>query len=532
MAVDFERGCICSLKTNGKERVFAKTPLFKLRLRKKDGSVLHFVAFDAKNVKVCGGVAVYSGFECAENVSVKVELKDEKDEARWYIGIDSTGDMCAEWVDFPNICIPPLKENTESGDGSEILFPYNEGAIVSDIRCREESPFPHRDPEYPSLGSYAVFPNMVSSQMLGAMWGDSGLYIGAHDPARGVKGIDFYEQSGGVTMQIRHFCGVDFGESYAPEYPVVFAAFDGAWESAAEIYRKWFESSLPPKVKRIAENRSLPSWYEDSPLIVSYPVRGLWDADEMTPNALYPYTNALPLLREIKDKVKNRLLVLLMHWEGTAPWAPPYVWPPYGGEENFAEFADALHKDGDLIGVYCSGFGYTKKSNLVNDYDCNEKYESEELWRGMCAGPDGEVAISKICTAQRSGYDICPASSVGERILFEAYSPLFKSGIDYAQILDQNHGGGQYFCYSREHGHPPVPGAWMTESMQKMLSSWNSAAPNMLFGCESAAAEPFIGNLLFSDNRFELNWRLGEPIPLYSYIYHEYLCRNNSNLIL
>ena len=45
----------------------------------------------------------------------------------------------------------------------------------------------------------------------------------------------------------------------------------------------------------------------------------------------------------------------------------------------------------------------------------------------------------------------------------------------------------------------------------------------MLLGCESAAAEPFIGNLCFSDNRFELNYHIGVAVPLYSYIYHEYL---------
>jgi hypothetical protein len=141
----------------------------------------------------------------------------------------------------------------------------------------------------------------------------------------------------------------------------------------------------------------------------------------------------------------------------------------------------------------------------------------------MCTGYDQKVAISNICTGQRKGYDICPASTRGAEILEEAYRPLFESGIDYAQILDQNHGGGQYFCHSRRHGHPAAPGAWMTRNMQKMLGKWNQMAPQMLFGCESAAAEPFIGNICFSDNRFELNYRIGVPVPLYSFLYHEYL---------
>jgi hypothetical protein len=59
--------------------------------------------------------------------------------------------------------------------------------------------------------------------------------------------------------------------------------------------------------------------------------------------------------------------------------------------------------------------------------------------------------------------------------------------------------------------------------MQELLNDWNKQAPNMLFGCESAAAEPFIGNLLMSDNRFELNYPYGTPVPPYAYIYHEYV---------
>jgi hypothetical protein len=68
-----------------------------------------------------------------------------------------------------------------------------------------------------------------------------------------------------------------------------------------------------------------------------------------------------------------------------------------------------------------------------------------------------------------------------------------------------------------------MPGEWMTENMQKLLSDWNKRAPHMLFGCESAASEPFIGNMLMSDNRFELNYPYGTPIPVYAYIYHEYV---------
>ena len=522
IAVDLQRGLITSLLVNGAERLTAQTPIFRICLRGKDGSTVTVTPDDAKTCIEKQDGALYTDFSSL-GLSVRITLKEENGEAAWRIEATPSEDFFTEWVDFAPITVPALEANNQNGDGGRILFPFNEGALISDINCRAESAFFYTEPQYPSEGSFAVFPNMVFAQMLAYLWHDVGLYIGAHDKKRGIKDVNFHRAEGGVTMRFRLFCGTDFGETFAPDYPIVFAVTAGNWEAAAERYRTWFESNLPANVKKIAENEALPEWYEDSPLIVSYPVRGVHDMDEMKPNSLFPYTNALPLLDEIKKAVDSRLLVLLMHWEGTAPWAPPFVWPPYGGEEKFNEFLQKLHAQGDLLGVYCSGFGYTIQSNLIAEYNNEAEYEARAYEKGMCAGPDGKVSISKICTGQRSGYDICPASEVGKALLEEAYTPLLESDVDYVQILDQNHGGGQYFCYSREHGHAPGPGDWMTLNMQSMLSDWNRIAGKTLLGCESAAAEPFIGNLLYSDNRFELNYQIGVPVPLYAYMYHEYI---------
>lgn len=519
LSVDFDKGLITSFSIMKKERLVAHAPVFCLQLRESNGDTVILRPCDAKRRVIETDGALYTDFTGVD-ASVFVGLRERGGEAEWRISISLGSDRYfAEWVDFPTLTLPKLVE----GCGNKILFPYNEGALITDSDLRDGSWLCHREATYPSMGCYSIFPNMLCSQMISYIFEDAGIYIGAHDERRGVKEIDFVSEGDGLTLRMRIFCGSGFGQSYATDYPIVFSVTDADWESSAERYRSWFESCLPKHLRRTVENEKLPEWYSHSPLVITYPIRGRHDTDEMTPNKLYPYTNALPILRQIKDRCDSRLLVLLMHWEGTAPWAPPYVWPPFGDRENFELFGRKLHESEDLLGVYCSGFGYTLQSKLIPSYVKRDEYIKKELWRAMCAGPDGEVALSNICTEQRSGYDICPASTLGRELLFDAYSPLFESEIDYAQILDQNHGGGQYFCYSKEHGHPPAPGAWMTENMQSMLSGWNDLAKNTLFGCESAAAEPFIQDLSFSDNRFELNYFIGTPVPLYSYIYHEYV---------
>lgn len=530
LTVDPTRGCVTSLTVGDTALLAAESALFRFCIRLPDSTTQEFVSAQGTlcrdEISDSALTLSYNGFPgeaAAVTVTLGLTICDGALQAS--VTAQNAGDNMLEWIEVLPLILPALRGEGGPLD-AEMLYPFNEGAIIDSMQMRESSWLTDHNPQYPSMGCYPIFPNMVFAQMMAYLYKASeqhALYFGAHDPMRGVKGIDFKTAGNGVEMIFRYYCGVDYGNDYDAGFPLVIRSAAGGWEAAAEIYRAWFEDNLPKRLTKIADNDNLPDWYEDNPFVISYPVRGIHDMDiPMNPNALYPYTNGLPIIDEIAEKTDARLLVLLMHWEGTAPWAPPYVWPPFGDPDNFAEYLEALHARGHMLGVYCSGFGYTVNSNLI-DYNCAEAYENDGLEAAMCAAPNGEVWISKICTGQRSGYDICPASELGKSILADAYLPLLTSGVDYAQILDQNHGGGQYFCYSREHGHAPAPGPWMTENMQNVLGEWNDAAGKTLLGCESAAAEPFIGNLLFSDNRFELCYFIGRPIPLYAYIYHEYV---------
>ncbi|MBO5313154.1 MAG: hypothetical protein J6B29_04220 [Clostridia bacterium] len=510
--------CISSLKIKNKERCVGESPIFALRVRDKNGEVVYINSTLSALTEMNEGEITYKGFQNPFSRLTVVVKIDTDEDISWKISIFGVPEEYAvEWVELPKITLPRLIDNDERG--GKLLFPYDEGIILTD-----ETLLPRYEMEFPMSGAYFIFPNMVCSQFMAYLFEDAGLYIGAHDKKRGFKGVDFYPVDNGLSLQIRLYSGVGFGDDFKQDFPIVWKACGENWKDSAEIYRSWFESELPKNVVPIKENKALPKWYETSPLIVTYPVRGTHDMDKMEPNALFPYTNALPILDRIKSDTGCQIMALLMHWEGTAPWAPPYVWPPYGGEELFYEFRDKLHKNGDLLGVYCSGFGYTLRSTLIEEYNCEERIKRENALQGVCHSPQNKPELGITCTPyQRYGYDICPASKRGREILDEAYEPLFKCGADYVQILDQNHGGGQYMCYAREHGHPPMPGEWMTSNMQGLLSDWSAKAENMLFGCESAGAEPFIGSLLMSDNRFELNYPYGMPVPLYAYIYHEYV---------
>ena len=520
--LDLDAGLIASANYKGVQICAKQAPLFVVRLTDKEGKIVDFSATDAKKVEVDKSAtsATYSKF--SEDFSVTIKFQPTNKGVNVRFAVKNNTDKIIEHVEILPLVVKPLVKN---GGIGKMLYPYNEGVLVEDNDLRAPCHLQHVDPEYPSMGSYGVFPNMVQSQFLAYLFEGHGLYVGAHDDVRGLKAIDYYavDEQKNIKIEIRLYSGKGYGEDFSIDYDMVYQFFDGDWFDGADIYKKWFYEHLPAGLKKVKDNKDLPDWYHDFPIILTYPVRGYHDMDEMTPNELFPYINAMPYVDKFAEKTGARIMVLLMHWEGTAPWAPPYVYPPFGGEEEFDKFFYALKEKGHLLGVYCSGFSYTEQSNVLPSYDCKEILKDKETFKAFCTGRDGKVQISKICTGQRSGYDLCIASDKGREILDEAYNPLFEKKLDYVQILDQNHGGGQYFCYSNEHNHPPCVGPWMTTEMQKLLNEWNQKAGKTLLGCESASSEAFLPNLLFSDNRFELNHFIGKAVPLYAYIYHEFL---------
>jgi len=498
-------------------------PIFKVRFRDEQGDEVYFCAdcADEKSAEARDNeiTLCYKKNEGKIAVTIKA-IADETPFVKWQASVES--DLQLEWIEYPRVTVPDTF--SDRGGSSKILWPYNEGALVSNIDARENNEeFVSREPEYPSRGAYAMYPGMVFAPFMAVTSDNGGLYFGAHDKESNTRNVDFFRTEDGIQLKLRVFPGVE-GGNYTTPADTLMGVFDGDWYEAAEIYREWYDKNKPERLLKIKDSENLPEWYFDSPIVLTYCVRGHFDTDVMDPNKLFPYINGMEIVDQMAERFNSRIMVVLMHWEGTAPWAPPYVWPPYGGEAALKEYADALHEKGHILGVYCSGFGWTQTSNVA-DYNMEKFFEENNLKEAMCVSPKGELPLSNICNAQRWGYDMCPAHPFCYETLVKEASAMVNAGIDYAQLLDQNHGGTPYMCYSKEHGHPPVPGKWESDAAIKIMQKIkaNVGESKMMFGCESSAAEVFIPELRFSDNRYEINFHFGMPVPLYAYIYHEYL---------
>ncbi len=512
--MDMDRAQLTRIARDGKVLTHGRVPFYGIKLRDRSG----------KSQWIWPEMGAFTGSQddCYryhhEQMDVQLYVRAEEGALRCRLKVQNHTDLLIEQVELASVGVFGKLQDEPGGRGA-IVFPYNEGCLVTDMDKRNWSPFPYMEPEYPSQGKYSVFPNMICAQFLAYLLDGCGIYLGMEDEGRTTKHIDFRSVDESIKLQMRTFCDVDYGCDYAMPFDCVLQTFAGQWQDACEIYRQWFENHLPQGLTTI-EAAKLPQWYGNSPIVVTYPVRGKFDTDIMDPNGLYPYENALPHLKQIAEKTGSQVMTLLMHWEGTAPWAPPYVWPPYGGEAAFGQFVDTVHKNGMLIGLYCSGMGWTQQSALIDTYERRQDFEKLDVAGSVCTDSDGSYR-SEICKAQREGLDLCPARDFTKNTIAAEAKKMADSGVDYIQLFDQNHGGCSYFCYSDKHGHIPAPGKWQQEHTNRLLS--RVTRDGVLFGCESAAAEPFLDKLKFSDNRYELNYYIGLPIPLYSYLYHAYV---------
>ena len=97
-------------------------------------------------------------------------------------------------------------------------------------------------------------------------------------------------------------------------------------------------------------------------------------------------------------------------------------------------------------------------------------------------------------------------------------------GVDFFQILDQNHGGESFVCYARDHHHPPLPGVWQTRAMAKLIETMRRTAAAtgnpLLIGCENVAAAPYVAQMPFNDRRNPLVY--GQEASAVQYLFHEY----------
>ncbi|MGI5869668.1 MAG: DUF6259 domain-containing protein [Kiritimatiellia bacterium] len=431
------------------------------------------------------------------------------------------------WFDGPQIHVSTR---------GRLFWPFCDGVEVSrfDTKTDRSDGFTPLGWAKRVSGLGSLYPAEAQMQFIAHYQDGRGVYFAALDDRHVQKAVNWeLMDADTLRLTLQTFCGEAEDGVYKSGFEYELRPFRGGWMEACELYRDWIRT-LPA----FAGKPDYPDWFEDSPITMIYPVKGEGldhGPEPLFPNRYYPYTNVLAEVEKYSDALDSRLMALVMHWEGTAPWCPPYVWPPFGGEAALAALRDALHAQGHLLGLYCSGTAWTQVSCTDFQYSQEQKFVDEDLGRFMMRGPKGEIE-GVICNhprGQRIGYDMCLAEDWCRRTLIDEALKMARFGIDYCQFFDQNLGGGARLCWSAKHDHPPVPGAWMSDAMrtlqEDMLAEIAAVGSTMTLGCEACAATPFVKTLFFNDSRPGFSRHLGRKVPAMGFVFHEWMCNFSGN---
>jgi hypothetical protein len=117
----------------------------------------------------------------------------------------------------------------------------------------------------------------------------------------------------------------------------------------------------------------------------------------------------------------------------------------------------------------------------------------------------------------RKNYFACVGTEKGRQAIVEMTQRMAAFGSDVIQQFDQ--GPGPFACYASNHGHPLVPGPWMTEGFTQLVKAHAAAArsanPHVALSTEGATPEIYLQSFQTWDGRTS-------TCPLFSFLYHEY----------
>ena len=324
----------------------------------------------------------------------------------------------------------------------------------------------------------------------------------------------------GVTMGLGHFPGTQGPGKTGLSYEVALGTFRGDWHVAAEIYRNW-ATKQPFCSRKLAQRADCPKWLSEPLVGVAFPMRGQgdWDPPAALNPEYAPATNALPYLDKLATAFDSPLLPIVFNWENAGPWVQPEAYPPVGGEAEMQKFMAIAKSKGWHPVLYGNGINWVVGQKNTG-YDGMEYFRSHNGESSVARRWDGSMIGGE---SWRKLYSTCVATKTAREMILEMTRGMAELGSEVIQQFDQ--GVGAVSCYAVDHGHPPVPGPWMTEAFESLINEDNEIArsknPKVITSSEGAPPEVYLQDFGFWDARFGGGGSLN--CSLFSFIYHEYL---------
>ena len=379
-------------------------------------------------------------------VDTRIEIAPDSPIAGWRISVDNQLDDTGLW---------------------EVVYPFIPGpGKPGQMDCVDQTRFHHAVTKQVGNQLWAV-------QVFPVMFGDSTLYVAAHDPKHYYKR---YTMKPGNHLALKVYVP-DMGvpkTSYRQSYDFRIGPIRGDWYDAARIYREWaLKQSWCSRGK-------VESWKAGTP-------EGRMRDTLLWITTMYPLGKSTvktgDALREMKQFFGVPAGAHYYHWwGGNGAFVPNTLWVPE--KDRYTEVSGALMKEHIEMMPYINVLHYqiafrTGKA-LWPDVRIEKKaYElAPELWcRSVPNPPEIGRRINDHYLVYVGNNVFTPACRSVQKwrdILNELAVKVGNTGADMI-YLDQGFSSQRWCCFDRTHGHPAGSGCFWADGTYEMVRQIKNA---------------------------------------------------------
>jgi hypothetical protein len=521
--------------------------LFRLGLRKLDDHTLEWIEsgqatrFRWSKTKKAGVATLTltaSGFAGRKlEVTVRVTLAADSALSVWHAEVKDIGkDRAVYQLTYP--IVSGLVKLGDPAPGESLAVPVQgEGYLF-------KNPYPVQDrlplcsgagPETADVGigrTGGRYPGSLSLQMYAFYNDKAGLYFAAHDAGQHVKEFQmgpFADWRDVPVMAMSHLPGELPGKDAAFDYDTIVGVFHGDWYDAADIYKAWATRQWWCEKK--LRDRDIADWMR-----TGFGVFQMSNYDLPVLKLNHPLSQIADVVNDLSKDAGVPLLALIFNFEAGGAWTGPKgFFPPREGDAAFKDAMSRLRAAGNYGFVYMPGGQWYIKIPYEPPFDSWKEFNAEALPHSI-KGPDGKLGLH-IWTGY-GGWEsarLCPATAYTTELTASIIVHSLELGCPVVQI-DNFPCGGSEACYDPAHDHPPGHGPWWSEAWGKILAEVRRQArakdPNSALATEGIS-ENFIpwldmydhraGNMEYFGHYGRGMPMGGETIPLFNYVYNEYI---------
>ncbi len=447
-------------------------------------------------------------------VEGRVELPPDQPNAAFFVNVTGAGDHRLDKIEYPILRgIGALSHDADS----YLAHPQGTGFLFRNPHTLFQADEQHRQGM-----RYSPYPEGFSgsSMQFMAYFADDrgGFYLAAHDPAAGMKWLNFYRApDGALAASFMHQSpDIRAGNDLLVPYPVLIGALsEGNWYEAAERYKVWARDQPWTTQGTLADRNDTSTWLLDE---VGFATFGV--------NAAYDRAAWLDQFHGITDRPVFHILGV--------------NWPTKGGDYR-------NNHPGGRDDWFPARFSPANLETIRDNGDYWAPFEFDLLLDPNGIDSDAITAALQQLPEEKYSFDsyhfpyVCPATDYLRdlhRWRDEQLAGTYGADALYYDISASN---VLMTCRSPNHGHPIGGGGWMVVAFACLWAATKAAAtaaksayvpqgtemitevfiPYLDYYQARAEASPLS---VFEADKFR-HWIRGgdvEKIPLFSYVYHEY----------